>query len=37
MLSECRDEDAAASAFLKQAINNNAFPDKIVMDTSGAN
>jgi hypothetical protein len=25
MLSECRDEDAA-SAFLKQAINNNAFP-----------
>jgi len=36
MLSECRDEDAA-SAFLKQAINNNAFPDKIVMDTSGAN
>ena len=36
MLSECRDEDAA-TAFFKQAINNNGFPDKVVMDKSGAN
>jgi putative transposase len=25
------------SAFFKQAINNNGFPDKVVMDKSGAN
>jgi hypothetical protein len=31
MLSERRDEDAA-TAFFKQAINNNGFPDKVVMD-----
>jgi transposase-like protein len=31
-----RDEDAA-TAFFKQAINNNGFPDKVVMDKSGAN
>jgi len=36
MLSERRDEDAA-TAFFKQAINNNGFPDKVVMDKSGAN
>ena len=36
MLSEIRDE-AAATAFFKQAINNNGFPDKVVMDKSGAN
>jgi transposase-like protein len=30
MLSERRDEDAA-TAFFKQAINNNGFPDKVVM------
>jgi transposase-like protein len=36
MLSEHRDEEAA-TAFFKQAINNNGFPDKIVMDKSGAN
>ena len=30
-LSERRDEDAA-TAFFKQAINNNGFPDKVVMD-----
>jgi hypothetical protein len=29
MLSERRDEDAA-TAFFKQAINNNGFPDKVV-------
>jgi transposase-like protein len=28
MLSERRDEDAA-TAFFKQAINNNGFPDKV--------
>jgi transposase-like protein len=31
MLSERRDEEAA-TAFFKQAINNNGFPDKVVMD-----
>jgi putative transposase len=36
MLSERRDEEAA-TAFFKQAINNNGFPDKVVMDKSGAN
>ncbi len=36
MLSEHRDE-AAATAFFKQAINNNGFPSKVVMDKSGAN
>jgi putative transposase len=36
MLSERRDEDAAA-AFFRQAINNNGLPDKVVMDKSGAN
>jgi putative transposase len=34
MLSEHHDEDAA-TAFFKQAINNNGFPDKVVMDKSG--
>ncbi|GFO72768.1 transposase, IS6 family [Bathymodiolus japonicus methanotrophic gill symbiont] len=36
MLSERRDEEAA-TAFFKQTINNNGFPDKVVMDKSGAN
>ncbi|GFO76478.1 transposase, IS6 family [Bathymodiolus platifrons methanotrophic gill symbiont] len=36
MLSERRDEEAAA-AFFKQTISNNGFPDKVVMDKSGAN
>jgi putative transposase len=36
MLSEKRDE-AAATAFFKQAIDNNGFPKKVVMDKSGAN
>ncbi|WP_420831722.1 IS6 family transposase [Bathymodiolus japonicus methanotrophic gill symbiont] len=36
MLSEHRDEEAA-TAFFKQTINNNGFPDKVVMDKSGAN
>ena len=36
MLSEKRDE-AAATAFFKQAIDNNGFPNKVVMDKSGAN
>ena len=36
MLSEKRDE-AAATAFFKQTINNNGFPKKVVMDKSGAN
>jgi len=36
MLSEKRDEEAATQ-FFKQAINNNGFPDKVVMDKSGAN
>ncbi|WP_263459115.1 IS6 family transposase [Bathymodiolus platifrons methanotrophic gill symbiont] len=35
MLSEHRDEEAA-TAFFKQTINNNGFPDKVVMDKSGA-
>ena len=36
MLSEKRDE-AAATAFFKQAIDNNGFPGKVVMDKSGTN
>jgi len=36
MLSEHRNE-AAATTFFKQAINNNGFPHKVVMDKSGAN
>lgn len=36
MLSEKRDE-AAAAAFFKQAIKANGFPEKVVMDKSGAN
>jgi putative transposase len=36
MLSEKRDQ-AAATAFFKQAIDNNGFPKKIVMNKSGAN
>lgn len=36
MLSEHRDE-AAATAFIKKAINANGFPDKVVIDKSGAN
>jgi len=36
MLSEHRDE-AAATAFFKQAIDSNGFPNKVVMDKSGAN
>ena len=36
MLSEKRDE-VAATAFFKQAIDNNGFPNKVVMDKSGAN
>ena len=36
MLSEKRDE-AAATEFFKQTINNNGFPKKVVMDKSGAN
>ena len=36
MLSEKRDK-AAATAFFKQAIDNNGFPEKVVMDKSGAN
>ena len=36
MLSEQRDTDAA-SAFFKKAIQNNGFPDKVVIDKSGAN
>ena len=36
MLSEKRNE-AAATAFFKQAIDNNGFPKKVVMDKSGAN
>ncbi len=35
MLSERRDEEAAT--FFRQAINQNGFPDKVVMDKSGAN
>jgi len=36
MLSEHRDE-AAATAFFKQAIDANGFPNKVVLDKSGAN
>ena len=36
MLSEQRDE-VDATTFFKQAINNNGFPHKVVMDKSGAN
>jgi putative transposase len=36
MLSEKRDE-AAATLFFKQAIDNNGFPNKVVMDKSGSN
>ena len=36
LLSEKRDE-AAATAFFKQAIDNNGFLSKVVMDKSGAN
>ena len=36
MLSERRNE-AAATAFFKQAIDANGFPKKVVMDKSGAN
>ncbi|WP_230991179.1 IS6 family transposase [Bathymodiolus platifrons methanotrophic gill symbiont] len=36
MLSEHRDEEVATAHF-KQTINNNGFPDKVVMDKSGAN
>jgi putative transposase len=37
MLSEKRDQAAATTAFFKQAIDNNGFPKKVVMDKSGAN
>ena len=36
MLSEHRDE-AAATAFFTRAIGNNGFPDRVVIDKSGAN
>jgi putative transposase len=36
MVSE-RHDKAAATAFLKQAIDANGFPSKVVMDKSGAN
>jgi putative transposase len=36
MLSKNRDEKAATD-FFKQAINSNGFPEKVVMDKSGAN
>jgi len=36
MLSERRDE-AAATAFFKQTIENNGVPEKVVIDKSGAN
>jgi len=36
MLSERRDE-AAATAFFKQAVDGNGLPEKVVMDKSGAN
>ncbi len=36
MLSERRDE-AAATAFFKQAIDGNGLPEKVVMDKSGVN
>ncbi|WP_221898407.1 DDE-type integrase/transposase/recombinase [Bathymodiolus japonicus methanotrophic gill symbiont] len=31
------EDEEAATAFFKQTINNNGFPDKVVMDKSGAN
>lgn len=36
MLSEHRDEEATTT-FLKQAITQNGFPDKVVMNKSGGN
>ena len=36
MLFEHRDE-AAATAFFTRAIGNNGFPDRVVIDKSGAN
>jgi putative transposase len=36
MLSEHRD-DAAATAFFTRVIDNNGFPDRVVIDKSGAN
>ncbi len=36
MLSERRDEDAA-TAFFKKVIQSNGFPNKVVIDKSGAN
>ena len=36
MLSECRDE-AGATAFFARAIGSNGFPDRVVIDKSGAN
>jgi len=36
MLSEKRDE-AAATAFFARTISNNGFPDRVVIDKSGAN
>ena len=36
MLSEKRDE-AAATAFFARKISNNGFPDRVVIDKSGAN
>jgi putative transposase len=36
MLSECRDE-AAASAFFARTIEKNGWPEKVVIDKSGAN
>lgn len=36
MLSECRDE-AAAAAFFAREIGSNGFPDRVVIDKSGAN
>ncbi|WP_211299219.1 hypothetical protein [Methylovulum psychrotolerans] len=35
-MNECRDE-AAATAFCKQAIDDNGLLEKVVMDKSGAN
>ena len=37
MLSEKRDEPAAARAFFEKAIGSNGLPDKVTMDKSGAN
>jgi putative transposase len=36
MLAEHRDE-AAATAFVTRVIGNNGFPDRVVIDKSGAN